>query len=87
MQVSRRLVVKKEIPIDNSKDLIVSMDVAMAEYYCKNNNFERGLEIYREVIPGIYDNNEKNSVTNQYINYALQYAQKLYVEKKYIEAI
>ena len=87
MQVSRRLVVKKEIPIDNSKDLIVSMDVAMAEYYCKNNNFERGLEIYREVIPGIYDNNEKNSVTNHYINYALQYAQKLYVEKKYIEAI
>lgn len=87
MQVSRRLVVKKEIPIDNSKDLIVSMDVAMAEYYCKNNNFERGLEIYREVIPGIYDNNEKNTVTNQYINYALQYAQKLYAEKKYIEAI
>ena len=87
MQVSRRLVVKKEIPIDNSKDLIVSMDVAMAEYYCKNNNFERGLEIYREVIPGIYDNNEKNTVTNHYINYALQYAQKLYAEKKYIEAI
>ena len=45
MQVSRRLVVKKEIPIDNSKDLIQSMDVAMAEYYCRNNNYERGLEI------------------------------------------
>ena len=40
MQVSKRLVVRKEIPMDNSKDLIVSMDVAKAEYYCKNNNFE-----------------------------------------------
>ena len=38
MQVSKRLVVRKEIPVDNSKDLISSMDVAMAEYYCKNNN-------------------------------------------------
>ena len=45
MQVSKRLVVRKEIPVDNSKDLISSMDVAMAEYYCKNNNYERGLQI------------------------------------------
>lgn len=35
MQVSKRLVVRKEIPMDNSRDLISSMDVAMAEYYCK----------------------------------------------------
>ena len=31
MQVSKRLVVRKEIPMDNSKDLIVSLDEAMAE--------------------------------------------------------
>ena len=46
MQVSKRLVVRKEIPMDNSRDLISSMDVAMAEYYCKNNNYDRVLEIY-----------------------------------------
>ena len=32
MQVSRRLVIKKEIPIDTAKDLLYSMDTAMAEY-------------------------------------------------------
>ena len=58
MQVSKRLVVRKEIPVDNSKDLISSMDVAMAEYYCKNNNYERGLEIFREAIPEIIDEAE-----------------------------
>ena len=87
MQVSKRLVVKKEIPMDNSKDLIVSLDVAMGEYYCKNNNFERGLEIFRSVIPTIYDETERNKVVNQYMNYAMQYAQKMSLDKKYIEAI
>ena len=87
MQVSKRLVVRKEIPIDNSKDLISSMDVAMAEYYCKNNNYERGLQIFREAIPEIPDEAERNGVINQYINQAVSYAQKLSLDKKYIEAI
>ena len=87
MQVSKRLVVRKEIPMDNSKDLIISLDEAMAEYYCKNNNFPRGLEIYREVIPTILDEAEQNRIVNQYINYALQYAQQMSLDKKYIEAI
>lgn len=87
MQVSKRLVVKKEIPIDNSKDLINSMDIALAEYYCKNNDYERGLEIYREVIPNIYEPSEKIAVTNQYMNYAIMYAKKMTLDKKYIESI
>ena len=87
MQVSKRLVVRKEIPMDNSKDLITSMDVAMAEYYCKNKNYERGLELFREVIPTIYDEAERNDITNNYMNYALQYAQKMASENKNIEAI
>ena len=82
MQVSKRLVVRKEIPIDNSKDLISSMDVAMAEYYCKNNNYERGLQIFREAIPEIPDEAERNGVINQYINQAVSYAQKLSLDKK-----
>lgn len=87
MQVSKRLVVRKKIPMDNSRDLISSMDVAMAEYYCKNNNYDRGLEIYREAISSITDEAERNCVINQYINQAINYAQKLNLDKKYIEAI
>lgn len=87
MQVSKRLVVRKEIPMDNSRDLISSMDVAMAEYYCKNNNYDRGLEIYREAISSITDEAERNCVINQYLNQAINYAQKLNLDKKYIEAI
>lgn len=87
MQVSKQLVVKKEIPIDNSKDLINSMDIALAEYYCKNNNFERGLELYRDVIPKIFDPKEKISVTNQYMNHAIMHARKMSADKKYVEAI
>ena len=73
--------------MDNSRDLISSMDVAMAEYYCKNNNYDRGLEIYREAISSITDEAERNCVINQYINQAINYAQKLNLDKKYIEAI
>ena len=73
--------------MDNSRDLIISMDVAMAEYYCKNNNYDRGLEIYREAISSITDEAERNCVINQYINQAINYAQKLNLDKKYIEAI
>ena len=87
MQVSKRLVIKKEIPIDNSKDLVNSLDVAMAEFYCKNNKIEQGLKIFREIIPEITDEVEKNDTTNKYLNYALNYAQKLYSEKKYIESV
>ena len=87
MQVSKRLVVRKEIPMDNSRDLISSMDVAVAEYYCKNNNYDRGLEIYREAISSITDEAERYCVINQYINQAINYAQKLNLDKKYIEAI
>ena len=87
MQVSKRLVVRKEIPIDNSRDLISSMDVAMAEYYCQNNNYERGLELFREAIQEIPDEAERNFVINKYIGQAIQYAQRLSLDKKYIEAI
>ena len=82
MQVSRRLVVKKEIPIDNSKDLVNSMDLAMAEYYCHNNNYERGLEIFRKLINETDEEVERNDITNKYINFALTYAQTLFNEKK-----
>ena len=86
VQVSKRLVIKKEVPIDNSKDLVNSLDVAMAEYYCKNKNFEKGLQAYREILPLLQDK-EYNSAFNLYINYSLTYAKQKVDEKKWAEAI
>lgn len=86
VQVSKRLIVRKEIPIDNSKDLISSLDVALADYYCNNKNYEKGLGLYRELLPQLLEP-ERNSIINKYINYALQYAQSLTQEQKWVEAV
>lgn len=89
MQVSKRLVVKKEVPISYSgeSDLIISMDIALSDYYCKKGEFEKGLNKYKEVISKITNEQEKSAVVNQYLNYALSYGQRLMKELKYIEAI
>lgn len=87
MQVSKRLVVRKEIPIDTSKDLINSLDVAMADYYCQNGNYEKGLDIFRETMKDIFNENDRYAIANKYLNHALAYAQKLANDKKYIEAV
>ena len=86
VQVSKRLVVTKEIPMDNSKDLVNSLDVAMADYHCQNKNYEKGLELYRSIIPQLTDS-ERNQVVNRYINFALQYAASMTKDKKWIEAV
>ena len=86
VQVSRRLVVKKEIPLDNSKDLVISLDVALAEQYCNSKNYEKGLELFREILSQDIDQ-EYNVILNKYINFALQYAQSLMSEKKWLEAV
>ena len=86
VQVSKRLVVKKEIPMDNSTDLINSLDIALADYHCNNKNYEKGLQIYREILPQLVDS-EKNQVMNKYITHSLNYAQEMYKEKKHIEAV
>ncbi len=87
MQVSKRLIVKKEVPVDYSKDLVNSLDTALAEYYCKNNQAEKGLEIYRKVISEIDDEPLRNTVINRYMNFAMDYAYKVYSEGKYTDAI
>ena len=86
MQVSRRLVIKKEIPIDTAKDLLYSMDTAMAEYYCQNKDYEKGLKLYREILSQV-EGREFEEITHKYITYSLEYAQSKVQEKKYIEAI
>ena len=86
VQVSKRLVVRKEIPIDNSKDLVNSLDIALADYHCCNKNYEKGLQIYREILPQLIDS-ERNQVLNRYISHSLNYAQVMTIEKKWVEAI
>ena len=86
VQVSKRLVVRKEIPLDNSKDLVNSLDIALADYYCNTKNYEKGLQIYRDILPQLFDA-ERNVVLNKYINHSLNYAQSMTQEKKWVEAV
>lgn len=86
VQVSKRLVVRKEVPVDSSRELMSSLDVALAEYYCNNKNFEKGLNLYREILPQLFEP-ERTNIANKYINYALQYAQSLSNESKWVDAV
>ena len=86
VQVSKRLVVKKEVLVSDSKELGLSLDIALAEQYCIKKNYEKGLALYREIIPCLNDI-EKNDVINKYINFALQQAQSFSQEQKWVEAV
>ena len=86
VQISKRLVVRKEIPVENSQELITSLDLALADYYCNQKDYEKGLKLYREIIPQL-DETEKGPVINRYINQSLKYGQNLFQDKKWVEAI
>jgi len=85
VQVSKRLVVRKEIPLDESKDLINSLDVALAEHYCRNKEYEKGLNIFRELLQNTCGP-EKSAIVQKYIGFSLQYANNMCIEKKYVNA-
>ena len=89
MQVSKRLVIRKEVPLDETRrvELLNSMDIAMAEEYCKVGAIQQGLSKFREVIPKLFNENEKRAVVNKYINYAMQSAQKLADNGKVLQAM
>ena len=89
MQVSKRLVIQKEVPLNMVKEseLITSMDIAMAEEYCKAGAFPVGLKKFREVIPKIANDRERRLVTNKYLNYAMGCAQKLIETDKILAAL
>ena len=86
VQVSKRLVVRKEVPIDNSKDLIDSLDLALADYHCSNKDYEKGLPIYRSIMPMLTEL-ERNNVLHKYITHSLQYGESMKQEKKWVEAV
>ena len=89
MQVSKRLVIKKEVPINVSQetDFLTSMDIAIADYYCNNNKLQDGLKKYKEVLHNIQSPNDRRRVEEKYLNYSLIHAQQLAKESKYIEAL
>ena len=83
---SRPLVVKKEVSIDDAGELIISLDVAMADYYCLNNDYKKGLDLYKEILSKSLGS-ERNMITDKYINHSLNYGQLLTKEQKWIEAV
>ena len=89
MQVSKRLVVQKEVPINVAKeiDLVNAMDVAMAEEFCKAGRFDIGLKKFREIIPKLFDENEKQNAVNKYLNFATSCGQKLINDQHYLNAL
>ena len=86
VQVSRRLVVRKEVPVENANELINSLDYALAEHYCKEKQYEKGLQLYRDTLPKLVDT-EKISVMNKYLNYSFMYAGSLSQSGKPADAI
>lgn len=86
VQVSKRLVVRKEVPLDNSRELISSLDIALADYHCINKDFEKGLNLYRELIPQLSEP-ERTEAQDKFINFSLVYGQMLMQEQKWLEAV
>ena len=89
MQVSKRLVVRKEIPLNAAKEaeLLTSMEIVMAEEYCKAGAFQVGLNKFRDVIPKIVNPAIKQSVINKYVNFALGCGQKLMNSQQFLPAL
>ena len=82
MQVSKKLVIKKEVVIPNAMELMYSLDMVRADAYCKNANYEKGLAIYKDIISKTNGEQEKQKVIDQYINHIIIYERKIYLEKK-----
>ena len=72
VQISKKLVVRDKVKVDNTKDLIDALDVSMAEYYCTNKNYEKGLESYKKVISNLNES-EKRIAVSRYIEHSLNY--------------
>ena len=61
-------------------------DSAAAEYYCKNAEYEKGLEIYRDIIKS-HEGEEQLEAINDFTKYAFEHASKLAAASKWGEAI
>ena len=64
----------------------VLVDVALADYYCKNKDYKKGLDLYKASIP-LLPEEEKEDVLKKYRDYALQAASTLAGESKWGEVL
>ena len=72
VQISKKLVVRNAVTVENTKDLTNALDVSMAEYYCTNKDYEKGLKDYRKIIPYLGES-DRNQAISRYIEHALNY--------------
>ena len=86
MQVSKPLIVKKEIIYDSSKEFVVPLDFTMADYYLEQKEDKKGLDIIKKLLPDISDD-KKEITKKRYVEHALEYGKILQKEQKWIEAI
>ncbi len=87
MQVSKRLLVKNGSLVFDTEEYVNSVDVAMAEYYCKANSFDKGLKLYTDVLSKFANPSDRRDILYKYFNYCMLYAQKLMKESKFPEAV
>ena len=66
----------------NLQELVDSADLALAEYYCKKGEYEKGLELFKRVSYLL----DKDTLTS-FNNYSLTYAKELAQKDKWGEAI
>lgn len=64
----------------------VIVDKALADYYCSIEDYDKGLTLYKEVIP-LLPENEREPVISKYRDYALKAAAKLAKDKKWGEVL
>ena len=50
-------------------------------------DYEKGLKIYREILPQLVDYQERMTTLHKYIDFSLQYAQSMTKDKKWVEAV
>lgn len=86
VQISKKLIVKESVEVDNTKDLTDALDVSMAEYYCVNKNYEKGLSSYKSIIPQLTNPNRQIAI-GRYIEHSLNYGGILVGEAKFPQAV
>ena len=86
VQISKKLVVKREVALDGAQELADELDLAMADYYCSKKDYVKGLAEYKRMFSKSIES-QKKTILQKYIDYSLLYASQLMRESKWAEAV
>jgi len=86
VQISKKLMIKKGVPVTNVKELTDSLDISMAEFYCVQKNYEKGLAAFRKILPHLNETGQRMALA-RYIEHSLNYGGILFKESRFPEAI